>query len=317
MFLVFAAVTAYRQLTEQRQRRQITGIFKQYVSPAVVDLVAQNPALAGLGGQQRRITSFFSDLEGFTSLAEKLGAEGTVRLLNRYLDRVGEILVSRYEGTLSKYEGDAVFAFFGAPAPQTDQAARAISAAVDCQALLPEFNRQLAREGLLPDGAGLSARIGITAGEAFVGNMGSTQKVAYTAIGDSVNLASRLEGANKFFASRILVNRAAWNDRGEGILGRAMGKILVVGKAEPVEVYEPLARLSEADDKLRRLAEEFSRGVEKFSAGDFSAAQSIFQAVLEIRDDGPTRAYLRLCGQALSDEKLRTAFDGVIRLTEK
>ena len=325
MFLVFAVITTYRQLTEQRRRRQITSIFKQYVSPAVVDLVADNPALAGLGGQQRRISNFFSDLAGFTTLSEKLGAEGTVRLLNRYLDRAGDILVGRYEGTLSKYEGDAMFVFFGAPVPQADHAARAISAALDCQAFLPEFNRQMAREGLLPEAASLGARMGITTGDAFVGNMGSTQKVAYTAIGDVVNLAARLEGANKFFGSRVMVNREAWQSGGDGIIGRPLGKILVVGKTEPVEAYEPLARADQADaqtggrmaDTLRRLIDEFTPGVEKYAAGDFAAAKAHFEAVLTVRDDGPARAYLRLCEIALADPAFRADFNGVIQLTEK
>ncbi len=313
MLLVFTVITVYRQLTEQRQRRQITSTFKQYLSPAMVDELVQDPTQASLGGQKRQISCLFSDLAGFTSLSERLGAEGTVGLLNRYLDRVGEILQVRYGGTLSKYEGDGIFAFFGAPIPQDDHARRAILSALDCQAFLPEFSRILRAERLLPEGAELSARIGITAGEVFVGNMGSTQRVAYTAIGDAVNLASRLETANKFFGSQIMVNDEAWRTAGDELIGRPLGKIIVVGKTEPVAVWEPLTRRADADEQLRKFADEFARGVELYASGDFQAARERFQTILAERDDQATRRYLQLCDHG----PIQTDFDGVIRLTEK
>ncbi len=313
MLLVFTVVTVYRQLTEQRQRRQITSTFKQYLSPAMVDELVHDPSQASLGGQSRQLSCLFSDLAGFTSMSEHLGPEGTVALLNRYLDRVGDILQGRYGGTLSKYEGDGIFAFFGAPIPQDDHAERAILSAMDCQAFLPEFNRSLQDEHLLPDEAELSARIGITAGEVFVGNMGSTQRIAYTAIGDAVNLASRLETANKFFGTAILVNEQAWRSVADELTGRPMGKILVVGKTEPVEVWEPLARKDGADGRLRKFAVDFARGVELYAAGDFKAAREKFQTVLADRDDRPARLYLQLCDQGPNQPD----FDGVIRLTEK
>ncbi|MDY7010431.1 MAG: adenylate/guanylate cyclase domain-containing protein [Planctomycetota bacterium] len=313
MLLVFTVITVYRQLTEQRQRRQITSTFKQYLSPAMVDELVLDPTQASLGGQKRQLSCLFSDLAGFTSLSEHLGAEGTVGLLNRYLDGVGEILQVRYGGTLSKYEGDGIFAFFGAPIPQDDHATRAILSAIDCQAFLPEFNRTLRTERLLPEGAELSARIGITAGEVFVGNMGSTQRVAYTAIGDAVNLASRLETANKFFGSGILVNDDAWERARDELIGRPMGKIIVVGKTESVAVWEPLARRTDADEQLRKFADDFARGVELYAAGDFNAARECFQAIITERNDPAARLYIRLCEEGPK----ATDFDGIIRLTEK
>ncbi len=313
MLMVFTVVTVYRQLTEQRQRRQITSTFKQYLSPAMVDELVHDPTQASLGGQKRQLSCLFSDLAGFTTISERLGAEGTVGLLNRYLDRVGEILQGRYGGTLSKYEGDGIFAFFGAPIPQDDHAVRAILSAIDCQAFLPELNIELHSEQFLPEGAELSARIGITAGEVFVGNMGSTQRVAYTAIGDAVNLAARLESANKFFGSRIMINEQAWKSVEDVLVGRPLGKIIVVGKTEPVSVWEPLARRADADDKLRKFAEEFARGVELYAAGDFQASRKQFQTVLAERDDPAARRYLQLCDQGSG----QSDFDGIIRLAEK
>lgn len=313
MLLVFTVITVYRQLTEQRQRRQITSTFKQYLSPAMVDELVQDPTQASLGGQKRQLSCLFADLAGFTTISERLGAEGTVGLLNRYLDRVGDILQGRYGGTLSKYEGDGIFAFFGAPIPQDDHARRAILSAIDCQAFLPELNRELHNEQFLPEGDELSARIGITAGEVFVGNMGSTQRVAYTAIGDAVNLAARLESANKFFGSRIMVNDEAWKSVEGELIGRPLGKIIVVGKTEPVSVWEPLDRKANADDKLRKLAEDFTRGVELYAAGDFQTAREQFQTILAERDDPAARRYLQLSDAGPNQAE----FDGIIRLAEK
>jgi len=317
MLLVFAVITVYRQLTEQRQRRVITSTFKQYVSPAMVDRLVEDPTRANLGGQRRQLSCLFSDLAGFTSLSERLGAEGTVTVLNRYLDRAGDIIQVRRGGTLSKYEGDGVFAFFGAPIPQPDHAARAIAAALDCQGFLPDFNRALHAEGLLPDNTDLAVRIGITAGEVFVGNMGSTQRIAYTAIGDSVNLAARLETANKFFGTRILVNDEAWQSGADGLLGRPLGRIVVVGKTEPVAVWEPLGRRDDADKATRQQVDDFAAGVEQYAAGDFDGARARFEAIGARANDPAARVYLRLCEVRAADPAEAAAFDGVIHLTEK
>ncbi|HET6427787.1 MAG TPA: CHASE2 domain-containing protein [Phycisphaerae bacterium] len=317
MLSSFAVVTTYRQLTEQRQKRQITSTFKQYLSPAMVDRLVSDPSQAALGGQRRELSCLFSDLAGFTSLSERLGPERTVSLLNRYLDRVGEIIQLTHGGTLSKYEGDGVFAFFGAPIAQPDHSARALHAAIACQTFLPAFTAELHAEGLLPADVELGARAGITTGDVLVGNMGSTQRVAYTAIGDSVNLAARLETANKFFGSRILVNDQAWQAGGEGLIGRPMGRILVVGKSQPVSVWEPLGIDGEGADGLVELAQRFTDGVALYARGQFQAGYDLFAALLADRPDGPARAYLDLCAQALADPPEVLDFDGVIRLTEK
>ena len=320
MVLGFATITVYRQLTEQRQRRQITGIFKQVAPPEVVDQLAEDPTLARLGGERRELTHLFSDLAGFTTLAEELGPQRTINLLNVYLDRVTEVVRNRYRGCISKYEGDAVYVFFGAPLPQADQAARSLAAALDYQAIMPALNAELRQMGLLPEHLHVAVRIGVATGEAQVGWMGSTEKKAYTCIGDNVNLAARLEGANKLLGTHILVNEAAWQAGGAGIIGRPIGRILVVGKTEPVAVFEPLARESEqaASDRaeLRGFVADFSRGVERYAAGDFAAAREAFLAAQRGRpDDKATTLYLQLCEQTAAARP--GDFDGVIRLTEK
>ncbi len=313
MLLCFTVVSVYRQLTESRQKRQITRDFKQFLSPTMVDLLAEDPSQA----EPRRceLSCFFSDVAGFTSLSERLGAERTVGIINHYLQRVGEIVQGRHGGTLSKYEGDGLFAFFNAPLPQDDHAARAVRAALECQEIMPAVSRELSETGLLPESAPLQVRVGITSGEAVVGRMGSTRKFSYTAIGDSVNLAARLEAANKSFGTRILLNAAAWQAGRDGVVGRPLGKVLVVGKTEPVVAWEPLAFEDRADEELRRLIEQFARGVELYATGAFPEARACFAAILAGRDDPAARTYVGLCEQAIA--RPPEAFDGVIRLTEK
>lgn len=313
MLASFVVITTYRQFTEQRQRRQITNTFKQYLSPAMVDRLVDDPSQAALGGQKRQLSCLFSDLAGFTALSERLGAERTVNVLNRYLDKVGQVLQLRHGGTLSKYEGDGIFVFFGAPIQQDDHANRAILAAIDSLELLPEINHILHSENLLPAEAKLSCRMGITSGEVFVGNMGSSRRIAYTAIGDAVNLASRLEQANKFFGTKILVNETAWELGKAGIIGRLIGKIIVVGKTEPVIVWEPLARQDDADGELCKFAADFTHGVELYSSGDFRSAERVFREILTRKDDPTCKAYLQFCKDAAGQPR----FDGVIHLTEK
>ncbi len=315
MLLCFTAVTVYRQLTEARQRRMVTSQFKQFLSPVMVDMLADDPTQAN--PRRCELSNFFSDLAGFTALSERMGPEGTVAVINRYLEYVGRIIWDSHRGTLSKYEGDGVFAFFNAPLPQPDHARRAIGSALDCQAAMPDIDRALHEEGLLPKGDELKVRVGITTGEGIVGKMGSVQKTAYTAIGDSVNLAARLESANKFFGTRILVNGPAWEAGNDGLLGRPIGKVIVVGKTEPVEIWEPLARADDADDAMRQLVEDFTKGVELYAAGDFEAARDCFIATIGRCDDAASRAYLGFCEAAINDPPDAVDFDGVIQLTEK
>ena len=212
MLASFLFVTAYRQLTEERAKRRIRGMFAHALSPALVDELLADPSLAALGGQRRRITCLFSDIRGFTPLSQRLGPQRTVRLLNQYFDRVTDAVQTRGGGYINKFLGDGIFAFFGAPVLQDDHAARALTAAVEYQRRVAALN-----DALRGDGTGdvsLAVRIGIATGEAMVGNCGSSTRMDYTAIGDCVNLASRLEASNKFFGTRILVAEEAWRAAG-------------------------------------------------------------------------------------------------------
>ena len=313
---VLLAVTAYRQLTEERAKRQIRGMFAHALSPALVDRLMEDPDLARLGGERRELTFFFSDLQGFTPLSERLGEEGTVRLLNRYFDRMTDVIQNRRGGYLNKFLGDGLFVFFGAPVFQADHAARALAAAVDCQHEVSELNRQLAEEsgGSLQ----LACRVGLSTGEVMVGNCGSTQRMDYTAIGDPVNLASRLESANKFFGTKVLIADETWRQSGcEDVPARPLGRILVVGKNEPVSVWSPLLSDGRPTDELRRIAERFADAIDRFARRDFNGAIEAFESVLQdLPDDKAAEMYLALCRQYLT-EPPPDGWAGELQLTGK
>ncbi len=297
IFASFLVVTAYRQLTEERAKKHIRGLFAHAMSPALVDRLLEDPSLAELGGQKRELSCMFSDLGGFTSLSESLGPRETVRLLNRYFDRAADVIQDRCGGYLNKFLGDGIFAFFGAPVLQSDHARRAIEAGVECQAEIIDLNRTLAAEG--GRDIRLSVRIGITTGEAMVGNCGSTQRMDYTAIGDCVNLASRLEQANKFFGTRILVDENAWRAADlADVPARLLGKVLVAGLTEPVNVWEVLAAADGVTPELSKALGDFAQAVELLAERKFGQAAEMFQRLQELMpDDKPTQLYLEACRQ--------------------
>lgn len=293
----FLVVTAYRQLTEERAKRHIKRLFAHAISPALVDRLLEDPSLAELGGQKRELSCMFSDLGGFTSLSESLGPQETVRLLNRYFDRAAEVIQDRCGGYLNKFLGDGIFAFFGAPVFQSDHARRAIEAAVECQGEIVELNKALAAEG--GRDIRLSLRVGITTGEAMVGNCGSTQRMDYTAIGDCVNLASRLEQANKVFGTGILVDEASWRESDlRDVPARPMGRILVAGLEEPVNVWEIPTGAAGATPELPKAMGDFAQAMELLAGRNFAAATEILERLQGLLpDDKPTQIYLEVCRQ--------------------
>ncbi len=312
----FAVVTAYRQLTEERAKRRIRALFAHALSPALVDRLVEDPSLAKLGGERRELSFFFSDLQGFTAMSERLGEEQTVKLLNRYFDRMTDVIQNRHGGYLNKFLGDGLFVFFGAPVVQEDHAARAILAAMDCQREIVLLNQQLTEE--FSGQVQLNCRIGISTGDVMVGNCGSSQRMDYTAIGDPVNLASRLETANKFFGTQILIAGAAWEAGGnDALLARPLGKVVVVGKNEPVSVWNLVCEKTEGSDELIRAYAEFATAIELFQNRRFSDAAQAFTRIHEVLgDDKPTEIF----GSLSRDYQANPPgddWDGALHLTEK
>ncbi len=282
--LAFSVAVAYA--TEGRQRRFLKNAFSQYLSPAVINEIIKNPDRLKLGGEKRVLSIYFSDLAGFSTFSEKLSPEELTRLLNEYLSAMTDTILQE-GGTIDKYEGDAIIAFWNAPHPQEDHAARALRAAMRCQEVLtamqPRFRPVAGRD--------LVMRIGMNTGPAVVGNMGSRSRFDYTMLGDAVNLASRLEGANKEFGTHTMVSRATFEAAGDLFAGRELALLQVVGRKEATSVFEPMSH-EEAAARADQLA-IFASGLTAFKAGRIAEAKAFFARIAE--SDPPAAAYLKYC----------------------
>lgn len=289
--LGFALAAAYSYATEGRQKKAIRTMFAQYMSETVISHLMAHPEKLKLGGERRRVTLFFSDLAGFTTLSERLAPETVVTLLNDYLSRMTEIILEE-AGTVDKFEGDAIMAFWGAPLDQEDQATRACRAALRQQAALADLNQTFRDQGLPP----LTIRIGLHTGEAIVGNLGSQKRFDYTVIGDTVNLASRLEGLNKFYGTTIMASEATVVECGDGVAFRELDLVAVKGRETPVKVFEVLALKEELTPYQAAVQQEFARGLELYRQGHFPQAAAAFTAILgKTPGDGPAQAFLNRC----------------------
>ncbi|MGA1194028.1 MAG: CHASE2 domain-containing protein [Kiritimatiellia bacterium] len=251
--MAMGAASVLNYATEGRQKRFIKGAFRQYLSGEVIEQMLAHPERLKLGGEKRELTIFFSDLQGFSAISEKLGPEALTALLNDYLTDMSDIIMEE-GGTVDKYEGDAIVAFWNAPVTQADHAARACRAALRCQRKLAERRREFEERA----GVELYMRIGLHTGEVVVGNMGSHQRFNYTVLGDAANLASRLEGANKQFGTYLMISDAVWRKaQPDGFIAREIGMIQVVGRKTPVQVFEllglPGERIAAAEDWARAM----------------------------------------------------------------
>lgn len=301
--LALVAGTVAHAATEGRRRRFLLQAFGRYLSPVVVRRLVEDPSRLELGGERRELTIFFSDLEGFSGFSERLDPRELTTLLNDYLSEMTERILAE-EGTLDKYQGDAIVAFWNAPLDQEDHALRACRTALACQRRLAEIQDRL--RGRV--GGDLKMRIGIHSGPVVVGNLGSRTRFDYTVLGDAANLASRLEGANKAFGTYLMVSEATWRQVAERFVGREIGELVVVGRTTPVRVFEPLALAGEPEppwlaayrDGLEHLRE--SRTEEALAAferaGEDPVARRYAHRLREVRETGES-------------------WDGVWRLTSK
>ncbi|OGP80722.1 MAG: hypothetical protein A2Z13_10720 [Deltaproteobacteria bacterium RBG_16_64_85] len=297
---------AVNYATEGKQKRFIKNAFRQYLSPDVIEQLIAHPEFLKLGGERRTLSIFFSDLQGFTAIAEGLDPEALTGLLNEYLSAMTDI-IHEEGGTLDKYVGDAIIAFWNAPLEQPDHAERAARAAVRCQAKLSEL-RPVIRGKI---GKDLFMRIGLHTGVAVVGNMGSRNRFDYTIFGDAVNLASRLEGINKQFGTYVLASEAMRSALGDRFAPREISRVAVVGRKEPVRIFELLPPQEFA--AREKPLSTFAKGLQEFYAGRFSVALESFLATE--KTDPPAAAYARKC-RALIDHPPEK-WEGVWTMTEK
>lgn len=285
----FVGATVYNYVTERRQKMMIKGMFSTYVSPAVVDEILAHPEKLRLGGERKELTVMFTDIEGFTSFAERMEPEALVSVLNDYLSVMTEIIF-RHEGTLDKYEGDAIMAFWGAPIPQTDHALRACQAAVEMQNTLVELRRRWKAEGR----PWINVRIGINTGEMIVGNMGGTGRFDYTVIGDSVNLGARFESANKQYRTNNMIGEETLSHIKDKVIVRQLDLIIVKGKTRPVAIYELIVMAGDGipPSKLA-LLEMYNHGVAQYRNRDWKGAYTSFEKALAIEpDDYPSHIFM-------------------------
>lgn len=273
----FSAVAVASFSFERARKREIQGWFGAYVSPAVVQKLIADPHALGLGGERREVTLFFSDLVGFTALSESMPAEKLVQVINLCLEELSNAVFD-HGGYVDKYIGDAVMAVFGHPEDLPHHAEAACQAALSCGRRMDELNVRLERDY----GVRLSLRIGLNTGEAVVGNVGSARKRNFTVLGDAVNLASRLEGANKVFGTRILIGPLTARSVAGSIVTRPVALLRVKGKSEAVAVHEPLGPASGTKATTLRFAECSATGFQAFNTADFSNATRSYEEALEL-----------------------------------
>ncbi len=303
--LVSSSLASYA--TEGRQKRYIKSAFKQYLSPIYIEELIAHPERLKLGGERRELSIFFSDLQGFTGLSENLSPEELTSLLNEFLSAMTDI-IQEEGGTIDKYEGDAIIAFWNAPLAQEDHAVRAIRAGLRCQTRLAEM-RPAMRERVKKD---LFMRVGLNSGPAVVGNMGSRTRFDYTMLGDAVNLASRLEGINKQFRTYIMVSAATLERSGGAFPARELSRVAVVGRKEPVTVYEPM--LPEQFAAKAATLEVFDRGLRAYYDGKFAEAKGIFSGIAAT--DPPAAAYAEKCDELIANPP-QGEWSGVWVMTSK
>ena len=266
--------------------------FRRYVPAELVRQLIRTGKEARLGGNKGEMTVFFSDISGFTSIAERLTPEELLLHLSAYFDELTRILAES-RGTVDKYIGDSIMAFWGAPIPDPHHAFHACQGALRCHERLRDLNRRWEQEGKVP----LITRIGISTGETVVGNVGSSERINYTVMGDNVNLASRLEEANKLYGTQIIVNQATYEAVRESFHLRTLDLVAVKGKRQAGMIYELLARKEEDEDEsAARLCAGFKLGWEAYQTRDWDGALRVFEELLrEFPGDGPTAYYLSRC----------------------
>jgi adenylate cyclase len=285
----YVSSTVYHFVVERKQRLLIKAMFSTYVNPSVVEELIINPEKLKLGGERRELTVLFSDIEGFTTISEGMTPETLVGLLNEYLSAMTEI-VFKNDGTLDKYEGDAVMAFWGAPIPQSDHALRACFSALQMQNKLASIRSSWQERWRAP----LNIRVGINTGEMVVGNMGGFGKFDYTVIGDSVNLASRLEGANKQYRSGIIVSERTYELVKERLIGRELDLIAVKGRVAPLRIFELLGVSNGAPGQTwEEFLGLYTAGLTFYRSRNWKGAKKKFKEALALKpDDYPSQLYV-------------------------
>ncbi|MBW1677252.1 MAG: adenylate/guanylate cyclase domain-containing protein [Deltaproteobacteria bacterium] len=352
----YVSLTGYKYLTEERDKRFLKATFSSYLAPELIDDMYKSKTMPELGGEARTITAYFTDIEGFSTFSEKLTAHQLVELLNEYLSAMTDILIAE-KGTLDKYEGDAILAFFGAPMDLPDHALRACRVSLAMQSKLVELREKWRNEKQAPGEPNrntknmppeewipgdkwpkivhqMKMRIGINSGEIVVGNMGSSVRMNYTMMGDPVNLAARLEAAGKQYGIYTVVSEYTmdleFNRNGEKkkirdmVEARMIDNITVVGKSKPVKVYEVCAMKGNLGDQEKELFKVFDEGMQHYLKMEWDEAIAKFNESLKVeRISGgkttPSEVYIKRCKTFEENPPIAPGkkWDGVFHLAKK
>ena len=305
----FAGVISY--VTEGRRRRELRKLLNRYISPAVVDEISLYPDTADFKGREIEATVFFSDIRQFTALSEQLQPRELVENLNEYFNLATELILNN-GAMLDKYIGDAIMAVFGAPLPKEDHAVKACLTALQIQNVLLDH---YSRRG--DDKPVFETRIGLNSGRMVIGNIGSERRMDYTVIGDSVNLASRLEVVNKEFGTRIIISQSTYEKAEHAIETRELDLVRVRGKDIPVRIFELIAEKGVLHRDVISLYEMFHEGLEYYRQKEWKRAEGLFQRVLERKpDDGPSRMYVDRC-RTLIETGVPDEWDGIYKSDAK
>jgi class 3 adenylate cyclase/CheY-like chemotaxis protein len=318
---VHLLVEAQKEILKTQQRQlelfntSLKNAFSRYLSPEVVDEIIQDPSKLNLGGEKREMTVIFTDIQGFSTIAEQLEPVRLVSLLNLYLSTMSAIITEN-RGTIDKYEGDAVIAFFGAPLHQEDHAALACRSALQMKEAERMLNKKILEECLSP--LPFFTRIGINSGSMVVGNMGSENKMNYTVMGNAVNLAARLEGVNRQYRTGgILISEYTKSAAGQEFLCRSLDRVRVVGISSPLRIYEVIGfREGASPASFERLA-AWEKAVELFEDRQFEKSEEIFDSLAKAdASDETAKIYISRC-RAFIAAPPPDDWDGVNNLTQK
>jgi adenylate cyclase len=288
--LVSAGVNVYSFLSEEKARASLKKAFQSYVAPSVVEEIIKHPERLRLGGERRELTIFFCDIRGFTSMSEKLEPEEVVNILHGFLNPMSKIVV-KYGGTLDKFMGDAIMALYGAPLHYPDHAGMACKTALEMQEVLKSLSQGWENQGL----PSLKIGVGINTGVVSVGNMGSDTLFDYTAIGDNVNLASRLEGLNKTYHTEIIISESTAQALDQNFVLRELDLVRVKGRNQPVAIFELLG-LAPADADVAEFLQSYHQGLQLYRTRQWDESITAFKKALWVRPED--HQSLRYCSMA-------------------
>jgi adenylate cyclase len=313
--LTFLSVLTINLVGTNREKTFLRMAFSRYLSPSIINEIVADPSKLNLGGEKREMTAVFTDIQGFSTISEQLDPVQLVRLMNTYLTAMSNIIMENL-GTIDKYEGDAIIAFFGAPVYREDHASLACRSALAMKRAEEELNALIVRENLSP--SPLFTRIGINTGDMVVGNMGAENKMDYTIMGNAVNLASRLEGVNRQYRTRgIVISEYTREKIGDEFALRSLDRLRVAGINTPVRIYELLEARNELSPRKAEDAAAWEEAIGYFETGRFTLAGDIFAALAETRpEDAVAKLYAERC-LAYIDSPPPDGWDGVRNLTEK